>query len=330
MTIDPNTGIGTWTPGASDASAATSVTVSATNSAGTTLLTFTFPTYFTTAPSNVAVNFNTSTSGSSPATWTPVVSWTPPANAAGVADYKITVTDLNKNVSTVYDTLSTATSFALPAGIADQNVVYVTAYDANGNPSQTSGYANLYLAAVTSFSWTFSTPTAVAGQAMSVQLSALYATYAIVSGPAGATINPTTGLLSWTPGLSDVGTAKIVVSATNNNGWGTVYATLSFPVYFTDAPTGVSVTSSTDPVSNVTTWTASWNSPTMNTSSIVGYQVSFVPAGSPAGTQPTIFTVPATSLSVVLSNLATLSGAVQVAAYDAAGDLGAPSTWVSF
>ena len=327
MTLDPNTGIGTWTPGASDASAATSVTVSASNSAGTKLLTFTFPTYFTTGPSNVAVGFDTNTSGSAPATWTPIVTWTAPTDATGVADYKITVTDLNKNVSTVYDTHGTVTSFALPAGIVDQNTVSVTAYDANGNPSQSStNVASLYLAALTNFSWTFSTPTAVAGQPLSVQLSALYATYAIVSGPAGATIDPTTGLLSWTPALTDVGAAAVVVSATNNNGWGTVYATLSFPVYFTDAPTGLSVTSSTDPVSGVTTWTAAWNSPTMNTSSIVGYQITFVPTGGP----PTILTVPSIDLSVVLSNLATLHGSVQVAALDASGDLGVASPWLTF
>jgi hypothetical protein len=330
MTPDPNSGIGTWAPGASDASAATSVTVSASNSAGTSLLTYTFPTYFTTAPTNVAVAFNTSTSGSAPSTWTPVVTWTAPADATNVADYKVTVTNASTQAATVYDTQSTATSFALPAGITGQNWVNVTAYDANGNPSQTSTRnAPLYLAALGSRSWTFSTPTVVVGQPLSVQFGG-GASYAIVSGPAGATIDPTTGLLAWTPTSADVGTATIVVSTGNSNGWGTVYATLSFPVYFTDAPTGLTVTSSTDPVSGVTTWTASWNAPTLNTGNIVGYQIAFVPAGSPPGTAPTLYTVPASDLSVVLSNLATLSGSVQVAAFDAAGDLGAPSLLVSF
>jgi hypothetical protein len=186
MSFDQNSGIGTWTPTASDASAATSITVSATNSAGTTYLTFTFPTYFTSGPSNVAVTFNTSVSSSVPATWIPVVTWTAPSGGTAVADYKVTATDLNKNTATVYDTQSTATSFALPAGIADQNSISVTAYDANGNPSQAStNVASLYLVALGTLSWTPSMPIAVVGQPLSVQFSGGGTPYAIVSGPAG-------------------------------------------------------------------------------------------------------------------------------------------------
>jgi hypothetical protein len=328
MTLDANTGVASWTPAASDASAATSVTVSAANSAGTTTLTFTFPTYFTTGPSNVAVGFYTSVSGSAPATWTPVVTWDPPADASNVADYKVTVTDLNKNTSTVYDVGGTATSFALPAGIPDQNTISVTAYDANGDPSQVStNVASLYLIAMRSVSWSFSTPTVVAGQPLSVQFSGGATPYALVSGPAAA-IDPTTGLLTWTPTLADVGTANLVVSA-GDNGWGNVYVTLSFPVYFTDAPTGLNVTSSTD-ANGVTTWTASWSPPTMNTDSIVSYQISFTDASAPPDTPPTILTVPASQLSVVLSNLPTLHGSVQVAAVDAFGDLGVSSPLFTF
>src|SRR5262249_7623738 len=49
-----------------------------------------------------------------------------------------------------------------------------------------------------------------------------------------------------------------------------------------------------------------------------------------AGTPPTVLTVPADSLSVVSSNLATVSGSFQVAAFDAAADLGAGSAWFAF
>jgi hypothetical protein len=295
-------------------------------------LTFTFPTYFTTAPSNVAVGFDTSTPGTSstPVVWTPVVTWTPPGSAAGVADYKVTVTSANTGVATAYDTHGTATSFTLPVGIIGQNWVNVTAYDVHGNPSQTSGdNAPLYLAALPNLGWTFSTPTAVAGQALTVQFNSSGVSYAIVSGPAAATIDATTGLLSWAPTLADVGTATIVVSAATN-GWGTMYATLSFPVYFTNAPAGLSVTSRTNPVSNVTTWLATWHAPALNTSAIAGYQITIVYAGSPPGAPPIIRTVPATKLKVVLSHLATIHGSIQVAALDAAGDLGAPSNWLTF
>jgi hypothetical protein len=170
----------------------------------------------------------------------------------------------------------------------------------------------------------------IAGQVLSVQFSNGGGPYAIVSGLAGVTIDSTTGLLSWTPGLGDVGPANIVVSTGNSNGWGAVYATLQFPVYFTDTPTGLIVASSTDPVTNITTVRASWNPPTMNTSNIVGYQVSAVPTGSPSGAPPMIFTVPATTLSFVLSDFGILSGLIQVAAYDQFGNLGVPSMWVTF
>jgi len=331
MTLDPNTGIGTWTPSASDASAATSVTVSATNAAGTSYLTFTFPTYFTTAPTNVVVSYNANTSGSSPATWTPVVTWTPPADSTNVADYAVVVTNLNTGVTTTYDTHSTATSFALQAGITGQNTVNVVAYDANSNPSQTStSNAELYLLALGSVSWSFSTPNVVAGQAFSVQFTGSYVTYGIASGPAGVSIDPNTGLLTWTPSLTDVGNVSIVVSVTNNNGWGTVYVTLNFPVYFADAPTNLSVTGGTDPVSGLPTWTAAWNPPLFNTSSIAGYQIVVTDASQPAGTPPTVYTVSASTLSLIISNQATFHGTVQVTVFDAYGNLGVPSAVLTF
>jgi hypothetical protein len=90
------------------------------------------------------------------------------------------------------------------------------------------------------------------------------------------------------------------------------------------------VTSSTDPVTNITTWTASWNASTQNTASIAGYQITFMDASAPPGTPPTIFTVPATALRAVLSNVAVLHGSIQVAAFDVAGNLGAASSWFTF
>jgi len=331
MTIDPNSGVGTWAPAKADAGA-TSVTVSATNSAGASNLTFNFPTFFTSAPTNVTVNFYTSTSstGTFPADFTAVASWTAPADPTGIAGYKVTVTDAHTQVPVIYDTHSTNTSIALTGVSFNQNFVTVAAYDANGNPGITSNVANLYVYALSPISWTFSTATVVAGAPLTVQFRpGSNLTYAIASGPAGVTINPTTGLLSWTPGLADVGTANVVVSAANASGWGTQYLTLTFPVYFTDAPTAVNVISSMD-ANGVTTWTASWAAPTRNTSSITAYQITFNDASAPPGTPPTILTVTAGNLSAVLSHAATLHGNVQVAALDAASDLGVASTLFAF
>jgi hypothetical protein len=331
MTLDPTTGLGTWTPTV-DQAGPTSVTVRETNSAGTSTLTFNFPTYFTTAPTNVAVNFYTSTSstGSQPPDFTPVVSWTAPADSSRVADYSVTVTDAHTQVATTYDTHNTSTNFALTGAPTSQQFVTVTALDANGNPSITSGAANLYILAQPAISWNFSTPNAVAGEPLSVQFhpASPYFSFSIASGPAAVTINPSTGLLSWTPTLADVGTANIVVAATS--GWGTTFVTLSFPVYFTDAPTAVSLVKSYDPVSGLTTYDLSWAAPTANPDSIAGYQIAVELAGSPPGTPPLLFTVPASDLSAMRSLLRDLSGSVQVTAFDANGDLGVPSAWVSF
>jgi autotransporter-associated beta strand protein len=232
MTLDPNTGVGAWIPQASDAAAATSVTLSATNSAGTSLLTFTFPTYFTTAPTNVAVVYHTNVSNSA---LPPDVTWTAPANSASVADYKIAVTDANTNVVTVYDTGSTGTSYILTGINAAQKFVTVTAYDANGNPSVASTSVSFDLAGMPNLSWTLSSPSATVGQVFSVPFSpgSGYYSYSIASGPSGVSINASTGLLTWTPMLADVGTDNIVVAATN--GWGVVYATLTVPVTLTSA-----------------------------------------------------------------------------------------------
>jgi hypothetical protein len=328
MTIDPNSGAGTWNPGKADAGP-TTVTVSETNSAGTSYLTFNFPTYFTPAPTNVALGFYSSAPNTSSSELTMVVTWAAPSDTVGIADYKITVTSATTGAATTYDTQSTATSFTLTGLPTGQSWVTVTAYDANGNAGITSASAPLYLAALPSIGWTFSQPNAIAGEALSIQFTNFNGSYpyAIVSGPASATINATTGLLSWTPSLSDVGTATIVVSATT--GWGTEYLTLSFPIYFTDAPSAVSVQSSTDG-NGVTTWTATWASPTLNTGSITGYQITFTDASAPAGSPPTVLTVTADNLSVVLSNLTTLHGSVQVAALDSADDLGVSSPWFTF
>jgi autotransporter-associated beta strand protein len=238
MTIDQNTGIGTWTPTANEAGT-TNVTVDMTNGAGTSELVFTFPTYFTTAPTSVALSFNTSVSNTPSSALSTIVTWSPPSNAAGVTDYKIAVYSYGTNTTTTYDAGNTTTA-ALTGLSSSQSTVTVTAYDVHGNPSQTSTAANLYLAALPTLGWNYSAPNAVVGQAFTAQFNSNQFSYSIVSGPSGASINPTTGLLTWTPTLSDVGVATFVVAATNVNQWGTIDATLTVPVDFTSSPATLS------------------------------------------------------------------------------------------
>jgi hypothetical protein len=327
MALDPNTGAGTWAPTA-DQAGPTSVTVQETNSAGTSTLTFNLPNYFTIAPTNVAVNFYTSTSstGPQPPDFTPVVSWTAPADSSRVADYLVKVTDAHTQVTTTYDTLSTSTSFALTGVANTQQFVTVVALDANGNPSITSGAANLYILAIPPISWSFSTPNAVAGDPLSAQFrpASPYFTYSIASGPAGVTINPTTGLLNWAPTLADVGTANIVVAATS--GWGSIYASVSVPVYFTSAAQSVAATN--DPSSIYATWIA----PPENPGSIAVYNVTL--SWSVNGqTYTATYTTPTagTGFAIpipVYDN--TIVYHLSVTAVDASGNLGAPGQTFDF
>lgn len=235
MTLDPNTGAGTWTP-ANNQAGNTSVVIFATNAAGTSTLELSFVTYFAGAPSTPAVNYYISspTTGANPAPLNPTLSWTPPADSSGVADYLITVTQALTNTSTTIDTHSTATSFTLTGLSNMQYFATVTPLDALGNPGLTSGSADFYGAAMPGLGWTASTSSPTPGTPLTVQFQSSYAgayTYSIASGPAGATIDPASGLLSWTP--AGTGPVTIIVAA-NSNGWNTMDAVLTFNV----APSG--------------------------------------------------------------------------------------------
>jgi len=119
----------------------------------------------------------------------------------------------------------------------------------------------------------------------------------------------------------------LVVNAAS--GWGNLVMTLNFPVYVSDAPT-VTVASSVDPVSGLPVVTAAWTPPTLNPGNVVSYQLTIVDANAAAGTPPTVLIVPAGSLSQSLSDLGILSGSIQVAALDVAGNLGLSSALVTF
>jgi hypothetical protein len=134
------------------------------------------------------------------------------------------------------------------------------------------------------------------------------------------TIDPNTGLLSWTPGLSNVGNeVTALVAATNSSG--TQYVTLDFPVYFTAQTANTSATVSGNNA-NVT-----WTAPTTNASQITGYLIdlTWVVNGI---TYLAVFNSKGTGTSYTLP--IPVQGSIQyhltVTAYDASGDLGAPNS----
>jgi hypothetical protein len=225
MTLDQNTGAGEWTP-TKDQAGNTTVVIAATNTAGTSMLTLSFPTYFTTAPGMPIATYVQTASGVG--TNNPTMSWTAPADTTGLAGYFVDVTDAHTNLTTRFDTHSTSTSYALSGLGAGQYFVTVTPYDGNGNVGQTSAANSIYAAALPALSWTPSTTTPTVGDPMTLQFGPAPGWYAFsLAAGTGASIDPTTGLFTWTPTAS--GTYTFVVAA-NSNGWGTIQAVLTFSV----------------------------------------------------------------------------------------------------
>jgi hypothetical protein len=171
--------------------------------------------------------------------------------------------------------------------------------------------------------WTFNQPAAVAGEPMTIQFTdynPLPSTWSVFSGPTGMTIDPNTGVLSWTPTLANVGNVTAMIHATDSHG--TVNVVVNFPVYFTGA---VTVLSATNDSSNIN---FSWNAPVDNPDSIVGYLITLTWTDANGTTSPPVVYTssgPGTSYSVAIPVYGPVVYHVTVTALDAAGDLGAPN-----
>jgi hypothetical protein len=313
MKINSTTGQVQWTPQPADAGT-TTVKFHAVNSAGTTDDTVSFTTYASQAPADVLI--------SSWNSGVPTVSWTAPANGINVADYKVNATSSGGQPVSV-DTHGTGTSIALP-GLTPQEPYQVTVvpYDSAGNPGlSTYTYVYAFFANSPQISWSFNQAIVVAGQAMTVQFAdanTAARTWA-VSGPSGMTIDQT-GLLSWTPGLTNVGSdVTATVTATNSNG--TQYVTLDFPVYFTSQTANISA------AVNGSNANVTWTAPTSNATQITGYLIdlTWVVNGI---THLAVFNSSGTgtSYTIPIPLLGSIQYDVTVTAYDASGDLGEPNS----
>jgi hypothetical protein len=108
--------------------------------------------------------------------------------------------------------------------------VNVEAVDANGNPGAFASVGIDYSPTAPNPLYSINSnngnPAAQVGQPVSIQLSdqqtALTDSYSLLSGPSGMTVDPNTGLVSWTPTSSDIGLQTLVFGATNSSGSGTV------------------------------------------------------------------------------------------------------------
>lgn len=327
MTIDANTGLIQWTPSASDAGP-TSVTVRATNSAGSTDLTVSFETFFTASPTNIQVTNLTALH--------PTVTWTAPTGegASDIAGYTIQVTSRYRYGRTyrterlVFDSPGTDTSEVLTGLTTGRKYkVVINAYRADGARGVLSTELVEFTPrpALPVVSWTVTNPNGgaiVAGQPVQIQLTNSNpdpVSYAIVSAPSGMTIDASTGLASWVPSASDVGYHTATFRVTN--GVGPVDIAVPINVLFS-GPVGNVVA-----IRNGNNATVSWTAPTNNVAPIAAYQITMHWVWNGRQRSRTIM-VAGTNLSVDLTLVPT--GAVwhqgvTVTPVDELGRLGAAS-----
>lgn len=304
MTIDSNTGLVQWTPTVADAGQ-TTLTVRATNSAGSTEATITFETFFTESPTNVQVSNLTALH--------PTATWTAPTGEGAqeitgyslyaVAHYR---TGRYHRTHTVrLDSPGTGTSIELTGLLTGKTYnLIVNAYNADGERGALGQIAAPFIAtpALPVIGWTVTNPNGdaiVANQPVVIQLTnynADPATFSLVNGPAGMTVDPNTGLANWLPSASDVGSLTATFRATNSVGPRDIVVPIN--VLFSG-----SVTNVTAIVTNGTA-NVSWAAPTDNVEPVDTYLITMHWTWSGRSRSRSV-TVPGSALSTTLALIPT-------------------------
>jgi hypothetical protein len=268
VSINPTTGVVNWTP-TPDQVGAQALTFQLTNSAGTATITVNPVIYIADAPQNVTV------SGTD--TLTPTLSWSPPVYNSLVAGYNVLITGpdyYNWSFTTDASTLSVPLD-ALTIYPATYQV-NIQAIDANGNQGLWNTSLSFYFnPSVPNPTYAFTSngggAYAVPGQQVSIQVSDLNTahpdtSFALASGPDGMNVTPDTGLVTWTPTVSDLGYVYPVIAVTNSIG--TTDLTLTIPVVFASTVNNVTASFSGEDFINV-----AWTAPTTAVEPIAGYNL---------------------------------------------------------
>jgi N-acetylneuraminic acid mutarotase len=223
MTINSQTGRITWMPTLDQFGSQAAVTVQVTNALGQATQSFNITVRDTTPPT---VPTNVQVANITPTSVT--LTWNPSTDNVAVAGYKVYTAVFVHDprgsggawfyslVATVTDTTATVTSLAPNHSYT----LTVAAFDISNN---LSGYSSPYLGITTPsapiWGYTFGSTSVVANHPISLQPSAAgnppAITYSVVSGPAGLTIDPNTGRVSWTPTPDQVGPNAVTFEATN-------------------------------------------------------------------------------------------------------------------
>ena len=205
-TINPGTGAFTWTPGETDGPGTHSVTVRVSDGAGgTSETTFTITvTESNAAPVLAAIAAQTVAEGS-------LLALTASATDADLPANTLTYSLVTAPTGA---TINPATgAFTWTPGEADgpgtHNAI-VRVSDGNGGTAETSFAITVTesnsaptLAAIAAQTAVENTQLTVTASATDADLPADTLTYSLVTAPAGATINPGTGVFAWTPGEAD-------------------------------------------------------------------------------------------------------------------------------
>jgi hypothetical protein len=232
---------------------------------------------------------------------TGVVSWTPPDSYVGTTNVTFQVSCSAGTGNTVNYNFAVAPNLPVPQ--------YKSANLINGT--------------------LYATPNGLLTMQLYDNSSHSTVTWSLVSGPAGMTVNATTGVVSWKPPASTpLGTVNGTFQATNYAG--SVTLDVPIDVVFASRPTTATVSNLTSSSSGDSAL-VSWGVPGVNSGKVATYEVLVTQPGG-SGTFTTTYTVPKTALSLQLTGLDRYSYiTVEVVAVDAKGDLGMPKfiTFVS-
>jgi hypothetical protein len=264
--IDPASGQVYWTP-TPDQAGNSPVTFQLTNSAGTATITVNPVIYVADAPQNVTV---TGTD-----TLSPILSWSPPVyNDNLVTGYNVL---LSRPDGTFYQFQTDAATFSTSLYLGNSPGNYVANIEAIG--AQGTGLWNSVSFVLApnlpnptyAFTSNGGAAFAVVGQPMTIQVTdqntSLPSTFSLVSGPAGMSVDPNSGLVTWTPSLGDLGSAYPIIAVTN--AVGEIDVMPSIPVVFASQVSNVAASFGNHGGAINLTWMA----PTIAAEPIAGYDI---------------------------------------------------------
>ena len=210
-----------------------------------------------------------------------------------------------KTHSVRFDSPGAGTSIEVTGLLSGKTyTLYVNAYNAEGKRGVVSieNLQFISVPALPAISWTVTNPNGgaiVAAQPVNIQLTNSQsdpAAYSVVSGPVGLTIDASTGLATWLPTATDVGSITATFRATNSVGSRDVIVPIN--VLFSGAVGNVSAVV-TNGVANV-----SWTAPTDNVEPIASYLITMHWTWSGRARSRSV-TVPGSSLSTTLALIPT-------------------------